>query len=230
VTVWFVTGTDTGVGKTIVTAAIAAIHSGQQRRVAVVKPAQTGVTADGPGDLDEIRRLVGSIDTVEGVRLPDPFAPDRAAVAAGVDLPPLDAQRDLILNAAAAHDIVLVEGAGGVTVNLGVSFTLLDLAAAVAAASPSVQWVVVARAGLGTLNHARLTVGAIHDRGHYVRGLVVGAYPARPSLVELYNLTDLPDYAGVPLLGVLPERASELPPEGFRTQAPRWLPDLTTRP
>jgi dethiobiotin synthase len=228
-TLWFVTGTDTGVGKTIVTAAIAAIHYGQQRRVTVVKPAQTGVTTDEAGDLDEIRRLAGSIDTVEGVRLPEPLAPDRAAVVAGVEPPSLPAQRDLILAAEAAHDLVLVEGSGGVTVNLGVSFTLLDLAAEVASAGVPVEWLVVARAGLGTLNHSRLTVGAIRDRGHHVRGVVVGAMPAQPSTVELYNLTDLPRYTGVPLLGLVPERASELPAERFRALAPQWLPDLSAR-
>jgi dethiobiotin synthetase len=227
VTLWFVAGTDTGVGKTIVVAAIAAIHAGQDRRVAVVKPAQTGVGAEEPGDLDEIRRLAGPIDIFEGVRLPDPFAPDRAALVAGVELPSLEAQRDLVLSAAAAHDVVVVEGSGGVTVNLGQSFTLLDLAAAVTAAGALVDWLVVARAGLGTLNHSRLTVGAIRDRGQRLHGVVVGALPAHPSTVELYNLDDLPDYTGVPLLGVIPDRAGELPAERFRTQAPRWLPDLS---
>jgi dethiobiotin synthase len=222
VTIWFVTGTDTGVGKTVVVSALAAIL-GSQGRVAVVKPAQTGVAAGEPGDLEEVARLAGTVATLEGIRLPDPFAPDRAAVAARIPLPSLDTQRDLVLGAAEAHEVVLVEGSGGLMVNIGASFTLLDIAAAVGAAGHRVGWLVVARCGLGTLNHSRLTVDAIRSRGMHVRGLVIGAFPAQPSLVDLYNLTDLTHYTGVPLLGVVPERASELPPPQFRAEAPRWL-------
>jgi dethiobiotin synthase len=226
VSIWFVTGTDTGVGKTIVVAAIAAIHSGQGRRVAVVKPAQTGITAGEPGDLDEVTRLAGPVHAVEGIRLPEPLAPDRAARLAGIAPPSLMSQRDLVLDTAAAYDTVLVEGAGGVAVNLGISFTLVDIAAAVADAGRPVEWLVVARCGLGTLNHSRLTVGAIHERGLPVRGLIIGAWPAQPSPVDLYNRTDLTGYTGVPVLGAVPCDAGLLAPAQFRAQAPQWLPGL----
>ena len=88
-TVCFVTGTDTGVGKTVVTAALAVILRARRNNVAVVKPAQTGVRPGEPGDVDEVRRLAGPIDACEGIRLPDPLAPDRAALVAGVELPGL---------------------------------------------------------------------------------------------------------------------------------------------
>ena len=222
-TVVFITGTDTGVGKTVVVAALAATHLAHRRSVAVIKPAQTGVAPDEPGDLDEIKRLAGPVDTVEGVRLPDPLAPDRAALVAGIQLPSLHAQRDLVLDAAATHDVVLVEGAGGVTVNLGESFSLLDIATELDTAGQPADWLVVAHCGLGTLNHSRLTVGAIRGRGLPIRGLVIGAFPAEPSVVDRYNVTDLPRYTEVPLIGVVPEHASQLPPPRFRTQAPRWF-------
>ena len=74
-----VTGTDTEVGKTVVTAAIAAIQLSLGRSVAVVKPAQTGVGPGDDGDLAEVRRLAGDVSVHEGVRLPDPLAPDTAA-------------------------------------------------------------------------------------------------------------------------------------------------------
>ena len=77
-TVCFVTGTDTGVGKTVVTAALAVILRARRKNVAVVKPAQTGVRPGEPGDVDEVRRLAGPVDAREGSRLPDPLAPDRA--------------------------------------------------------------------------------------------------------------------------------------------------------
>lgn len=225
-TVWFVTGTDTGVGKTVVVAALAAIHSGQGRRVTAIKPAQTGVTATEAGDLDEVARLAGPIHTVEGIRLPEPLSPDRAAREAGVSLPGQQAHCTLVLDAAATHDLVLVEGSGGVVVNIGDSFTLLDVAAAVEAAGQPVEWLVVARSGLGTLNHSRLTVSAIRNRGLRVRGIVIGSWPDAPADVDRHNRADLVAYTGVPVLGAVPENASELDPPRFRTEASRWLPAL----
>ena len=137
-----------------------------------------------------MRRLAGPVDVAEGARLPDPLAPDRAALVAGVELPRLHDQLGLILGAAAGRDDVLVEGAGGVTVNLGRTFGLLDLAGQVRQAGQPVAWIVVARAGLGTLNHSKLTVGAIRDRGFAVQGIVIGSWPAEPGLAERHNRDD----------------------------------------
>jgi dethiobiotin synthase len=226
-TVHCVTGTDTDVGKTVVTAALAAIFRERGESVAVVKPAQTGVAPDEPGDIEEVQRLAGPVDGREGVRLPDPLAPDVAAGLAGIELPSLCAQRDLVLAAAAANDAVLVEGSGGVAVQLGAAFTLLDLAEMVRAAGQPVEWIVVARAELGTLNHATLTVQAIQRRGFYVAGIVIGAWPEDPGLAERYNRDDLPRYTGVPLLGAVPARAGRLAPAEFRAKASSWLPYLS---
>jgi dethiobiotin synthetase len=224
VTICFVTGTDTGVGKTVVTAALAVVLRCRGKNVAVVKPAQTGVRPGEAGDLDEVRRLAGPVDTREGVRLPDPLAPDRAAFTAGVGLPGLPDQSGLLLATAAGRDVVLVEGAGGVTVNLGRDFGLLDLAGQVRAAGQPVTWIVVARAGLGTLNHSSLTVQAIRDRGFCVRGIVIGSWPADPGLAERYNREeDLARHAGVPVLGAVPEGASALAPPDFQARAPGWF-------
>jgi len=224
VTVCFVTGTDTGVGKTVVTAALAAILRARGRKVAVVKPAQTGVRPGEAGDVDEVRRLAGPVDVREGARLPDPLAPDRAALVAGVELPCLRDQLGLILGAAAGRDDVLVEGAGGVTVNLGRTFGLLDLAGQVRQAGQPVAWIVVARAGLGTLNHSKLTVGAIRDRGFAVQGIVIGSWPAEPGLADRHNRDDdLASHTGVPVLGAIPEGAGALPPPDFRARAADWI-------
>ena len=223
-TVWFVTGTDTGVGKTVVTAALTAILRGRGRNVAVIKPAQTGVQPGEAGDVDEVRRLAGPVDVREGVRLPDPLAPDRAARVAGVELPSLHDQLGLILGAAAGHDDVLVEGAGGVTVRLGRAFGLVDLAGQVREAGQSLAWIVVARAGLGTLNHSSITVWAIQDRGFPVQGIVIGSWPADPGPAERYNRDeDLASYTGVPLLGAVPEAAAALAPPDFQARASGWI-------
>jgi dethiobiotin synthetase len=226
VTVIVVTGTDTEVGKTVVTAALAAVQLSLGRTVAVVKPAQTGIGPDEDGDLAEVRHLAGDVATYEGVRLPDPLAPDTAARVAGLGLPGLAEQRGLVDRVAATHDTTLVEGAGGVLVNLGENWNLVDLADSVRYAGHQVVLVVVARAGLGTLNHATLTVQAIQARGLEVAGVVVGAWPADPGLAEEQNLLDLPRVTGVPLIGKIPEGAAALPVRAFRRGALDWVPDV----
>ena len=204
-----VTGTGTGIGKTVGTAALAAAALGAGRSVCVVKPVQTGVAADEPGDVHEIARLVGPsgpITMLELVRLGEPMAPQAAAARAGVTLPDLQEHVIRIEQAAARHDLVLVEGAGGVLVRLdgtGVKGgTVADLAVLLGA-----EAVVVAGAGLGTLNVTELTVEALRARRVTVRGVLVGCWPDAPGEVERQNLLDLPELTGVPLLGVVPELA-----------------------
>lgn len=220
----FVTGTDTGVGKTVVAAAIAATQLSLGRRVAAVKPAQTGVGPDADGDLAELRRLGGQVSVHEGVRLEHPLAPATAARLAGRRLPSLDEQRNLVVATAHAHDLTIVEGSGGVLVGLGAQWDLLDLAEAVRHAGHPVAFVVVARAGLGTLNHTALTVHAISARRLPVEGVVVGAWPDQPDLAARQNLVDLPMQTGVPLLGRIPDGAARMPVEEFRRAALDWLP------
>lgn len=210
----FVTGTDTGVGKTVATAALVVAAREAGLSPYVVKPAQTGVSGDEPGDLDTVRALAGDVPGHEGIRLPDPLAPDTAGRLAGIDLPGLAEQRDAIVAAATEH-LVLVEGAGGVLVNLGRHWTLLDLAASVAYAGVPVQFVVVARAGLGTLNHTALTVQAIQHRELAVGGVVIGSWPAEPDLAMQQNLLDLPMLTGLPILGRIPEGAGALDQDAF---------------
>jgi dethiobiotin synthetase len=222
VTVLFVTGTDTGVGKTVVTAALVVATRASGGSPYVVKPAQTGVAPGEPGDLDEVRRLAGDVPGHEGVRLREPLAPDTAARVEGVDLPGLAAPRDAVLGLADLHD-VLVEGAGGVLVNLGRHWNLLDLAQSVLHAGVPTGFVVVVRAGLGTLNHTSLTVQAIQRRELPVLGIVIGSWPDEPDLAATQNLLDLPGMTGVPLLGCIPEGAGALSRKEFAAGAAEWL-------
>jgi dethiobiotin synthetase len=222
----FVTGTDTGVGKTVVTAALACALRDAGRTPYVVKPAQTGVTRDEPGDLDEVRRLAGDVAGHEGARLREPLAPDTAARLEGVELPGLATQRDAVLAAAEDHD-VLVEGAGGVLVHLGMHWNLLDLAQSLAALGRPAGFVVVARAGLGTLNHAALTVQAIQQRRLHVHGIVIGSWPEVPDLASQQNLLDLPVMTGVSVLGRIPEGAGALGSAEFAAGVAGWLPYLS---
>jgi dethiobiotin synthetase len=213
-----VTGTGTGVGKTVVTAAIAALARAGGRRVAVVKPAQTGVGEDVP-DLETVTALSGVTDTHELARFPDPLSPEAAARVSG--LPPLDvrAAGDYVAKLAVERDLVLVEGAGGLLVRYDeAGATLADLAAALDA-----RVLVVAAAGLGTLNHTALTCEALSARGLACAGVVVGSWPRSPGLAERENLADLPVAAGVPLAGVLPEGAGALSPADFLPAAREGL-------
>lgn len=220
--VWFVTGTDTGVGKTVTTAALAVALQARGGSPYLVKPAQTGTTGTDPGDLDEVRRLAGPLPGHEGVRLVAPLAPDAAARLEGTALPGLDDQSAAIGHAAANQD-VLVEGAGGILVPLGDGWNLLDLASQVQGEGADVRFVVVARSGLGTLNHSALTVLAIQEAGLTLAGLVIGSWPEAPDLAETENLTDLPRITGVPLLGRIPAGSGELTAAQFTAAAPGWL-------
>jgi dethiobiotin synthetase len=212
-----VTGTDTGVGKTVVTAALA-VRDGS---VAVVKPTQTGVAADEPGDLAEVTRLTGVTDVHEGVRLREPLAPTTAARRDGVSLPSVKAQAQVIDDLAQDRDLVLVEGAGGLLVGLDADGNnLADLAACL---SSPFDIVVVARAGLGTLNHTGLTIEALRKRGLPIQGLVIGSWPTEPDLAEQCNLEDLPDVTGVPVIGRVPAGAGLLGREAFVAAAPGWF-------
>jgi dethiobiotin synthetase len=202
--VLFVTGTGTGVGKTVVTAALAALGL-QRGSVAVVKPAQTGVADDEPGDLAEVVRLAGSVAGHELVRYPDPLSPAAAARLSG--RPPLDpaALYDLVLGLRA--DLVLVEGAGGLLVRYDEDgLTVADMARALRA-----RVLVVVDPALGTLNHTALTLEALAHRGVQLEGVVLGSWPASPGLAERSNLRDLEMLAARPLLGALPAGAGEAP-------------------
>lgn len=216
-TVLVVSGTGTGVGKTVVTAGLAALAVAGGRRVAVLKPAQTGVGPGEPGDLDDVRRLVGQTDRLtlrELVRYPDPLAPLTAA--ARCDRPPLDPAdaADAAAKLAADHDLVLVEGSGGLLVRFTETGTLADAAAALGA-----PVLVVTAAGLGTLNHTELTVEALRTRGLRCAGLVIGSWPISPDLAAECNLDDLPEVTGAVLLGRMPAGAGRLEPDEFLATA-----------
>ncbi|MFT2020496.1 dethiobiotin synthase [Streptomyces sp. 796.1] len=215
-----VTGTDTEIGKTVTTAAVAAVALAQGRRVAVLKPAQTGVAPDEPGDVAEVRRLAG--DAVTGselARFPDPLAPATAARRAGrAPVRPREVER-AARALATTHDLVLIEGAGGLLVRFDeAGSTLADVAQLLDA-----PVLVVARAGLGTLNAAALTAEALRTRGLRCLGIVFGSFPPEPDLATRCNLADMPEVTDAPLIGAIPEGAGALPPARFRSAAADWL-------
>lgn len=198
------TGTDTGVGKTVVTAAVAALARTRGASVAVVKPAQTGVRPGAPGDLAEVRRLAGITDLHEYARYPAALAPAAAARLAGLPPPDLAACAGQIKDL--DRDLVVVEGAGGLLVRYDDDgATLADLAHDLGA-----PVLVTVRPGLGTLNHTALTLEVMASRGLDLAGIVIGEWPRRPALDDLCNVRDLETLGARPLSGVMPARAGRL--------------------
>ncbi|WP_409426190.1 dethiobiotin synthase [Mycobacterium sp. SMC-11] len=202
-TVLVITGTGTGVGKTIATAALAGAARQADLDVAVCKPVQTG-TADGDDDLAEVGRLSGVSELFAAARYPAPLAPAAAAEQAGMTLPSRAELLDMIRAADRPGRLTLVEGAGGLLVELAADrVTLRDLAVDLGA-----PVLVVVDAELGTLNHTALTLESLAGQGLSCAGLVIGSWPARPGRAATSNRGALARQA--PVRAVLPAGAGAL--------------------
>lgn len=197
-TVLVVTGTGTGVGKTIATAVLASAARARGVDVAVCKPVQTG--AD--DDLAEVARLAAVTDLVSIARFPEPLAPVAAARRAGLPLPSESQILEPIRSADRPGRLTLVEGAGGLLVELGAGgLTLRDLAIALCA-----PVLVVCACGLGTLNHTALTLESLAAKHIPCAGLAIGSWPVTPGPAEEYNREALALLA--PVRAVIPAGAA----------------------
>jgi len=202
----------------LVTSAVAASAQAAGLRVAVVKPGQAGTAEGGLSDTERISRLASPHTCRTLASYPEPLAPLAAARVAGMKPLELYEVVDAIRAEAAAHDLVLVEGSGGVLTPMGVRpsgdpWTMADLATTL-----GVPTIVVSRAGLGTLNHTALTLEALERRGVTAK-VVVGSWPHEPELVHWANLTELVPH----LIGALPAGAGRIEPGVFQRSAPGWL-------
>jgi dethiobiotin synthetase len=205
----FVTGTDTGVGKTRVGCGLAAALRTRGVDVGVLKPVETGVGEDGPADAIALRAAAGSSDPLEDVcpqRFALPAAPTVAAAAEDrrVDLGAVLAAFGRI---AARHDFVLVEGAGGLLVPAAEGASMADVASQLA-----LPLLVVARGALGTINHTLLTLEAAAARRLDVLGVVISHADGELSPADSANLVALRTALGPRLLGEVPPLAPGSPP------------------
>ncbi len=197
----FVTGTDTGVGKTEVACALVAGWRARGLDVGVMKPAQSGVEDGEPTDADRLRDAAGGADPLALVcpySLRAPLAPAVAARLEGVEI----SLAHLVACAgelARRHQALLVEGAGGLLVPLTESHTYADLAAAL-----GLPVLLVARAGLGTVNHAALTCEALRARGLAVAGVVLNRATAAADPSEPHNAGEIERLTGVRVIASLP--------------------------
>ena len=197
----FVTGTDTGVGKTIVTAAIAwnLIQAG--RKVAVMKPVQTGTIISGPTDIEFVQKVLGpdsSLDVSCPYMFPDPVAPLVASMLSGerIDIRSIE---DSYSKLADQNDTVIVEGAGGLQVPILEDYFMSDLAMDL-----NIPILIVTRPNLGTLNHTFLTLESAKRKGLDVAGIVISNYPWDPGIPEQTNPELIISMTGVNILGILP--------------------------
>lgn len=204
----FVTGTDTGVGKTVVSAALLRRY-GPRTTLQYWKPIQTGIEQD--DDTAEVRRLTAGVRAHlldQGVRLPRPVSPHLAAALAGTSIDLGDVLAPFAQ--ASGRSAWIVEGAGGVLVPINRSVLMVDLMAAVA-----LPVLIVSRSTLGTINHTLLTLDSLRARSIPVAGVVmVGElHPENREAIE--------QYGKIPVVGELP-RLDPLTADGLARWVDAW--------
>jgi len=197
----FITGTDTGVGKTVVTGALAWALGQSGIDVTVMKPLQTGTELPGASDLEFAEKVAGKSYPSEdhcSYRFLHPLSPLAASRLEGREISPGKIKKAFD-RLSAAHDLVIVEGAGGLLVPILENYLMSDLASDL-----GLSLILVTRPGLGTLNHTALTVASAKSRGLEVMGIVINNFPSEPGLAETTNPALLSEMTGLPILGVLP--------------------------
>src|SRR5215218_3252666 len=180
----FVTGTGTEVGKTVVAAAIARALAAEGLRVAVFKPAVTGLDEGVETDHALLRRASGSSQSDEEIapyRYGPPASPHLAAALAGEEIDP-ERLRQAAATAAAEADAIVCEGVGGLLVPLSPTYLVRDLAVDL-----GYPLAIAAPPGLGTINHTLMTIEAARGAGLEVATVVLTPWPERPTELERSN-------------------------------------------
>ena len=222
----FVTGTDTGAGKTVVAAAIAAALRARGRWVAAFKPVVTGVSdgaqpgAPWPDDHELLASACRTQPRDVTTRTFEPaVSPHLAAELCGTELA-LDTLLAAAQQAAAGADVLVVEGVGGLLVPLNAEHDIRDLAVAL-----GLPVVIAARPGLGTINHSLLTVEAARAAGLDVRAVVLTPWPRQPSVVERSNHETIARLGRVEVAGLPPTSPAvdDLAHAGASLPLERWL-------
>jgi dethiobiotin synthetase len=202
---FFFTGTDTGVGKTLIAGAIARALTMQGKRVGVMKPFESGCRRDGatvvPADAVFLKKMAGSQDDLALIcpyALERPLAPGIAARLEKMPINPgkVKAAFDRLR---AQYDIMLVEGAGGIMVPVSEEQVIIDIIGLL-----HLPLIIVARTTLGTINHTVLTVREARRAGIRVLGIILNKVTPEPDEAEETNPEAICKFANVSLLGQVP--------------------------
>lgn len=216
-----VTGTGTGVGKTVLAGALCAAIAARGERVAAFKPAATGLDEE-PGEWPHDHELLASItgqpaEEVAPHRYGPPASPHLAAALTGHEL-----EAEELLGAARrageGADVLIVEGVGGLLVPLTPDYSVRDFAAQL-----GMRLLIAAPPGLGTINHTLLTVEAAHAVGLGVAAVVLTPWPGKPGPVERSNKTSIERITGLSVEELPPTTPAGLADAGARLPLARWL-------
>jgi dethiobiotin synthetase len=223
---WLVTGTDTDVGKSVVTAAIAAWLRAQGRQVRAVKPLITGLDeepdAHWPPDHELLARAAGQTPAATMLHgFGPPVSPHLAAELAGAPLPSADELAAEIRAGTPDDSLLIVEGVGGLLVPIGPEDSVRDLAVAL-----GLPLIVAARPGLGTINHTLLTLEAAAAAGLHVAGVVMTPWPQHPDEMLLSNRETIERLTSISVAGlpfVSSAQPGPLSTAGASLPLHRWL-------
>jgi dethiobiotin synthetase len=215
----FVTGTDTGVGKSVVAAAICAALAARGERVAAFKPVVSGLDEE-PGEFGHDHELLASVasagqsaEDVAQWRFGPPLSPHLAAELAGERIEPAE-----LVAAARAHELLVCEGVGGLLVPITPGYLVRDLAIDL-----ELPVVVAARTGLGTINHTLLTVEGARTAGLRVAGVVMTPWPAEPTEMERSNRATIERLADARVSHLPPATPDRLAEAGAGLPLEDWL-------
>lgn len=198
----FITGTDTGVGKTVATAALASCLEKSGNDIKIIKPFQTGTGEEGFLDIEFVYKALGrdfDLDDVCPVRLINPLSPYSAAEIENTKInisSVLDPLKEKLLDSSGT---VIFEGAGGLLVPITKKYFMSDFVK-----DMDLQLIIVSRPGLGTLNHTLLSIEYAKQKGLNILGIIICNYPPTPDLAESLNIKTILQLTDVEILGVIP--------------------------
>lgn len=199
----FITGTDTNIGKTVISAGLAGVLKNKGYSIGVMKAIQSGAGIRNgrlySPDAEFMIKVTGNIDEMEHVcpyLLKEAMAPGIAAEIEGIEVD-FDVIKKAYIELEKRHDIVIVEGAGGIAVPVKKRLLISDLIK-----SLDIPVIIVARAGLGTINHTVLTIEFAKRSKIKIIGVIINDYRGR--LVEKMNPLAITDLTGIPILGIIP--------------------------
>ena len=201
---YFVTGTDTGVGKTAITAGIAGSLRNLGINVGVMKPIATGYQQKAGYKSSDVTILAEAAgikdpeDLINPVFLPIPTSPYDASklLSVPIDMPLILTKFKKLLS---LHDVILIEGIGGIMTPITKNFFIADMIKAM-----TIETIIVTRATLGTLNHTVMTCKMCKDYDIKVKGLVINNFDEKGTPAEKSAPTTLYELTGINIIGIIP--------------------------